>query len=66
MAARRARRRQEAVELPLWRMNARRMRSQLGLQGAPFCVAMRGADEALVRSLAEEVRTDRRLGAIDR
>lgn len=41
----------------LWQLDARHMRSQLGLEGAPFCVAMRGADEDLVRSLADEVRT---------
>lgn len=52
--------------VPLWRLDARRMRAQLGLQGAPFCVAMRGADEAFVRSLADEVRTDRSLAKRDR
>jgi len=52
--------------VPLWRLDARRMRAQLGLQGAPFCVAMQGADEGFVRSLAEEVRTDRRLAERDR
>ena len=33
-------------------------RARLGLEGAPFCAAMRGADEALVRELADEVRDD--------
>lgn len=42
------------------------MRAQLGLQGAPFYVAMRGADEEFVRSLADEVLTDRGLAQRDR
>src|SRR4051812_5795818 len=45
--------------VPLWRLDAHRMRMQLGLQGAPFCVAMRGADESFVRTLAEDVLADR-------
>ena len=52
--------------VPLWRLDARRMRAQLGLRGAPFCAAMRGADEAFVRELADEVRTDRGLTKRDR
>lgn len=52
--------------VPLWQLDARRMRTELGLQGAPFCAAMRGADEAFVRELADEVRTDRRLSKRDR
>jgi hypothetical protein len=52
--------------VPLWRLDARRMRSQLGLKGAPFCAAMRGADEAFVQDLADEVRTDRGLTKRDR
>jgi hypothetical protein len=47
--------------VPLWRLDARRLRVQLGPEGAPFCAAMHGADEALVRELAEEVRADRGL-----
>jgi hypothetical protein len=42
------------------------MRAELGLQGAPFCVAMRGADEAFVEALADEVQTDRGLTKRDR
>jgi hypothetical protein len=45
--------------VPLWQLDARSMRSQLGLEAAPFFVAMRGADEAFVRSLAYEVGMDR-------
>ncbi len=52
--------------VPLWQLDARRMRAQLGLQGAPFCAAMRGADEEFVRTLADEVRTDRHLTTPDR
>ena len=52
--------------VPLWRLDARRMRAQLGLQGAPFCAAMRGADEGFVRELADEVRGDRMATARDR
>jgi hypothetical protein len=52
--------------VPLWRLDAQRMRTQLGIQGVPFCVAMRGADESFVRSLADEVRTDRSLATRDR
>lgn len=52
--------------VPLWRLDARRMRAELGLQGAPFCVAMRGADEAFVEALASEVQNDRRLPRRDR
>ena len=52
--------------VPLWRLDAARMRAQLGPAGAPFCVAMRGADEGFIRSLADEVLTDRRLADRDR
>lgn len=52
--------------VPLWRLDARHMRTQLGLKGAPFCAAMRGADEAFVQDLADEVRTDRCLPRRDR
>jgi hypothetical protein len=52
--------------VPLWRLDARRMRAQLGLQGAPFCVAMRGANESFVRELATEVLADRTLSKRDR
>ncbi len=52
--------------VPLWRLDARRMRAELGLPGAPFCVAMRGADEAFVEELADEVQTDRGLTRRDR
>jgi hypothetical protein len=40
----------------LWQLDARAMLGQLGLRGAPFCVAMHGADEALVRGAVAEVR----------
>ncbi|HEX8108627.1 MAG TPA: hypothetical protein VF516_12925 [Kofleriaceae bacterium] len=52
--------------VPLWRLDAHRMRKQLGVQGAPYCVAMRGADEAFVRTLAEDVRADRTQPQSDR
>ncbi|HEX2688447.1 MAG TPA: hypothetical protein VHN14_17575 [Kofleriaceae bacterium] len=52
--------------VPLWDLDGRRMRGKLGLAGSPFCVAMRGADEAFVRALAEDVRTDRSLAKRDR
>ncbi len=52
--------------VPLWQLDARQMRAQLGLQGAPFCVAMRGSGEQLVRELANEVHTDEQLSARDR
>ena len=52
--------------VPLWRLDAHDMRKQLGLQGAPFCVAMRGADEIFVRTLAEDVLADRTLTRRDR
>jgi len=42
------------------------LRSQLGLTGAPFCVAMHGADEELVRELADEVIHDQGLSPPDR
>lgn len=42
--------------IPLWRLDARRMRARLGVEGAPFCAAMRGADEAFVQELADDVR----------
>jgi hypothetical protein len=50
----------------LWRLDAHRMRKQLGSQGAPFWVAMQGADEAFVRTLAEDVQADRTLTRRDR
>jgi hypothetical protein len=52
--------------VPLWQLDARRMRAELGLHGAPFCVAMRGADEAFVEALADQVQTDRGLTRSDR
>jgi hypothetical protein len=52
--------------VPLWQLDARHMRAQLGLEGTPFCIAMRGADEELVRSLADEVRAAPRLSEHDR
>jgi hypothetical protein len=52
--------------VPLWRLDARSMRAELGLEAAPFCVAMRGADELFVQALADEVRTDSRLAKRDR
>jgi len=36
--------------VPLWRLDARQMRAELGLEGAPFCAAMHGADEAFIRA----------------
>ena len=52
--------------VPLWRLDARRMRRQLGVEGTPFCVAMQGANEAFVQSMADEVRADRSLAKRDR
>jgi hypothetical protein len=52
--------------VPLWRLDAHRMRTELGLQGAPFCVAMRGADERFVRTVARDVLADRTLTERDR
>jgi hypothetical protein len=52
--------------VPLWQLDARHMRSQLGLEAAPFYVAMRGADEEFVRSLAGDVRTAPGLSRSDR
>jgi len=52
--------------VPLWQLDARRMRARLGLEAAPFCAAMRGADEEFVRELADEVRTDRSMAKRDR
>ena len=52
--------------MPLWQLDARSMRAQLGLEAAPYCVAMRGANEQFVRELADEVHTDRRMSERDR
>jgi hypothetical protein len=52
--------------VPLWRLDARRMRAELGLQGAPFCVAMRGSNESFVQELAADVVADRNLSSRDR
>jgi hypothetical protein len=52
--------------VPLWQLEAREMKSQLGLTGAPFCVAMHGADEELVQELAGEVNRDEGLSTEDR
>lgn len=43
--------------VPLWQLDARSLRSRIGIEGAPFCVAMHGADEVLVRSLYQDVRS---------
>ena len=42
------------------------MQAQLGPAAAPFCAAMRGADEAFIRELVEKVQTDPRLAPHDR
>jgi hypothetical protein len=52
--------------VPLWQLDARRMLEELGLTCAPFCIAMRGADEEFIRTLAGEVLTDRGLTERDR
>jgi hypothetical protein len=52
--------------VPLWQLDAHRMLAELGLAGAPFCVAMRGADEEFVQTLAETVIADRTLDEDDR
>ncbi len=52
--------------MSLWQLDAREMRPRLGPLGAPFCVAMRGADAELVRSLADEVRTTTELSERER
>lgn len=52
--------------VPLWKLDAHRMRRQLGLEGAPFCAAMKGADEEFVRALADEVTADRKMTRRDR
>jgi hypothetical protein len=52
--------------LPLWQLDARLMRTELGLAGFPFCVAMSGADEAFVQTLAETVVADHTLDEGDR
>jgi hypothetical protein len=52
--------------VPLWQLDARKMRAELGLSGAPFCAAMRGTDEEFVGALAEDVRTDHNLTERDR
>jgi len=52
--------------VPLWQLDARRMREELGLEAAPFCAAMHGADEGFVRTLAEDVLIDRGLADPDR
>ena len=52
--------------VPLWQLDARQMQAQLGPAAAPFCAAMRGADEAFIRELVEKVQTDPRLAPHDR
>ncbi len=52
--------------MPLWQLDARQMQAQLGPAAAPFCAAMRGADEAFIRELVEKVQTDPRLAPHDR
>jgi len=44
--------------LPLWQLDARLMRQQLGIEAGPFCVAMQGADEPFVASLVREALVD--------
>ena len=44
--------------LPLWQLDARLMREQLGLEAGPFCVAMQGADEPFVASLVRDALVD--------
>ncbi|HEX4417345.1 MAG TPA: hypothetical protein VH165_05570 [Kofleriaceae bacterium] len=52
--------------VPIWRLDAHEMRAYLGLAGAPFLVAMRGADEEFVRDLTAEVQADHTLSVRDR
>lgn len=47
--------------VPLWQLDAREMLDELGIRAAPFVAAMRGADEAFVVGLAEEVLRSREL-----
>ncbi|HEX2689672.1 MAG TPA: hypothetical protein VHN14_23805 [Kofleriaceae bacterium] len=52
--------------VPLWQLDAREMQAQLGPAGAPFCAAMRGADEAFIRELVAEVQIHPGLAPRDR
>lgn len=52
--------------VPLWQLDAQTMSSQLGPSGAPFCVAMHGANEAFARKLAQELQADRVMSESDR
>ena len=44
--------------IPLWRLDAHQMRNELGLDAAPFIVAMRGADDVFIRTLALQALND--------
>jgi hypothetical protein len=44
--------------VPLWQLDAHAMREQLGLEAAPFCVAMRGATPAFAQIQAQQLRCD--------
>jgi hypothetical protein len=50
----------------LWQLNAREKLAEIGLTCSPFCLAMRGADEALLIAVAQDLVTDRSLSDEDR
>ena len=52
--------------VPLWQLDARQMREELGIEGAPFCVAMSGADEPFIESLVTQALTEPGLSGHER
>ena len=52
--------------VPLWQLDARQMQAELGIEGAPFCVAMSGADEAFIQSLVTQALTQPGLSGPER
>jgi hypothetical protein len=52
--------------VPLWQLDARQKLAEIGLTCSPFCLAMRGADEAFLITVAERLVADRSLTDADR
>jgi hypothetical protein len=52
--------------VPLWQLDARQKLAEIGLRCSPFCLAMRGADEAFLITVAEALVADRSLTDEDR
>jgi hypothetical protein len=52
--------------VPLWQLDAHATREHLGLEAAPFCVAMSGATPAFAQNQAQQLRCDPAMTPVER